>query len=186
MTEQTQLPPMQKSDEADLKQLQFARVQGDTYAEALSFMANEEADDGGETRAGDYIVAYAVEHAEGMYALVGDELKWQNPNDFNAHIEISVRDAADNRFIPGLEIRLAVDDHQGKRVGEHKQPFLWHPWLYHYGRNWKLPGDGEYTFHVLIEAPTFMRHDHENGKRYGNDIVVDFTKVKVSTGRKTS
>ncbi len=186
MSTPTHMPPMQKSDEANLEQLQFARVQGDTYQEALNFMAQEEADDGGETRAGDYIVAYAVEHAEGMYALEDGELQWKNPEDANAHIEISVRDAADNRFIPGLDISVAVDDAQGKRVGEHRQPFLWHPWLYHYGRNWKLPGDGEYTFHVHIKAPTFMRHDRENGKRYAKDVEVEFKKVKISTGRKIS
>lgn len=186
MTERSQMPPMEKSDEANLEQLQFARMQGDAYKEALSFMANEEADDGGETRAGDYLVAYAVEHAEGMYALEGGELKWHNPEDANAHIEISVRDAADNRFIPGLDITVAVDDAQGERVGEHIQPFLWHPWLFHYGRNWILPTDGEYTLHVHIKAPPFMRHDRLNGKRYSKDVDVEFRKVKISTGRKVS
>jgi hypothetical protein len=184
MTDRTHKPPMHKSDEADPEQLQFARVQGGTYQEALEHMANEEADDGGETRGGDYIVAYAVEKAEGMYALKDGELKWQEPGDANAHIEISVRDASDNRFIPHLEITVAVYDSQGERVGEHTQPFIWHPWLYHYGRNWKLPGDGEYTLHVHIKAPTFMRHDRLNGKRYAEDVDVTFEEVNISTGRK--
>lgn len=184
MPERTQLPPMEKSDEADAEQLQFARVQGGTYKEALEFMANEEADDGGETRAGDYVVAYAVEHAEGMYALKDGGLIWQEPEDTNAHIEISVRDAADNRFIPNLEVTVAVEDSQGNRLGEHTQPFLWHPWLFHYGRNWKLPGDGVYNLQVHIKAPTFMRHDRLNGKRYANDVKVSFEKVNISTGRK--
>lgn len=186
MTGRSKLPPMQKSDEANLEQLQFARMQGHAYAEALAFMAHAEADDGGETRAGDIVVAYAVEHAEGMYAMEDGELKWRNPGEANAHIEISVRDAADNRFIPGLDVTVAVEDARGKRIGEHTQPFLWHPWLFHYGRNWKLPGDGEYTLHVHIKAPTFMRHDRENGLRYAEDIDVEFRKVKISTGKKIS
>ncbi|HEX2253339.1 MAG TPA: hypothetical protein VHQ65_08735 [Thermoanaerobaculia bacterium] len=59
-------PPMRQSDEADRAQLELARKQGEAYERALEHMAEEVADDGDERRAGDYIVAYAVEKAEGM------------------------------------------------------------------------------------------------------------------------
>jgi hypothetical protein len=60
---------------------------------------------------------------------------------------------------------------------------LWHPWIYHYGRNWEVPGEGDYTVHVRIEAPTFMRHDHENGKRYAKPVEVAFTR-HIAPGQK--
>ncbi len=177
-------PPMEKSDEAKLEQLDLAREQGKTYLNALKEMSKKEADTGGETKAGNYVVAYAIENAEGMYALKNGELKWQGPGKKNCHIEISVRDGADDRFIPHLDVTVTVLDESGNEVGSHKQEFLWHPWLYHYGRNWELPGDGKYTLKVDIKAPKFMRHDKKNGLRFANDVQVVFEGVKIKTGQK--
>lgn len=186
MTQHTtaQKPPMKKSDEAKPKHLDMARNQGDAYVKALKEMANNEADDGGMKSAGDYIVAYAVEKAEGMYQMKDGELSWQEPGEKNVHIEVSVRDGADERFIPGLTVRATVIDPDGNEVGTHEQPYLWHPWLYHYGRNWKVPGDGTYKLRVEIEAPQFGRHDKKNGKRYAQDVTVEFDSVKIKTGQK--
>ncbi len=184
MQEKVMTPPMKKSDEAKPEQLDMARAQGETYLKALTHMAKEEADDGGEKKAGNYVVAYAVESAEGMYMLEDGELTWQEPEQENCHIEISVRDGADNRFIPGLKVTVTVEDKDGKKIGKNKQDFIWHPWLYHYGRNWKVPGDGKYTLRVHIEAPKFMRHDKKNGKRYAEDVEVTFEGVHIKTGQK--
>jgi hypothetical protein len=176
-------PPMKTSDEAKQEQLEMAKEQGRAYKKALEHMANEEAL--GETKAaGNYHVSYAVEAAEGMYHLMDGGLVWHEPQHENAHIEIAVQDGADMRFIPGLTVHVTVVDETNSEVGTHQQPFLWHPWLYHYGRNWELPGDGEYTIRVHIDAPDFMRHDKENGKRYADPVDVEFTKVKIKTGQK--
>lgn len=69
-------------------------------------------------------------------------------------------------------------------MGTHAQPFLWHPWLFHYGRNWQVPGDGEYTLRVRIEPPTFHRHDKRNGLRYAEPVEVEFRGVQLETGQK--
>jgi hypothetical protein len=66
------------------------------------------------------------------------------------------------------------------------QPFLWHPWLYHHGLNWKLPGDGAYIIRVLVEPPDFMRHDKINGRRYAEPVEVEFRNVQIRTGQKCS
>jgi hypothetical protein len=68
-------------------------------------MITEVADMGEEKRAGPYLVGYAIEKAEGMYQP-GDngELVWHEPEEENLHLEVSVRDAADGRFIPELTI----------------------------------------------------------------------------------
>jgi len=174
---------MTPSDEATAEQLQLARKQGEAFQAALQEMTQNEAH-GAEKQVGDYLVGYAVEHAEGMYRRQGQELVWYEPREENAHIEISVRDAADGRFIPGLKVQVTVLDQEDNEHGTHEQPFLWHPWLYHYGRNWVLPGDGTYTLHVSIEAPDFPRHDKKNGKRYAESVEVDFPGVKIETGQK--
>lgn len=184
MDHHTGRPPMEKSEEAKPEQLDMARSQGEEYVQALHHMSQKEADDGGEQRAGDYVITYAIEKAEGMYQLRNGELAWEKPVDENIHIEISVRDGADHRFIPGLEVYVTVLTADGEEVGRHRQPFLWHPWLYHYGRNWKVPGDGSYTLHVEIEAPDFPRHDPKNGRRYASHAETRFEEVRMKTGQK--
>ncbi|MEZ4867815.1 MAG: iron transporter [Caldilineaceae bacterium] len=135
---------------------------------------------------GDYLVGVAVEEAEGLYHRQDGRLVWQEPQDENAHIEIVVADGSDQRFVPGLTVYATLIDTQGKEIGTHEQPFLWHPWLYHYGRNWQVPGDGEYTLRVQIDAPDFSRHDKINGQRYAEPVTVEFTGVKIKAGQKRS
>jgi hypothetical protein len=183
MDEDTNNPPTKSSTESSKEELQLAKSQGDAYTSALKKMSTEVAESGGEKRAGEYIVAYAVEKAEGLYHLKDGKLEWEEPKGKNAHFEVSVRDASDLRFIPGLDVRLTVLDNDGKKISKHKMPFLWHPWLYHYGRNWKLPGDGEYTLRIHINVPSFSRHDKKNGKRYTEPVEVEFKNVSVKTGK---
>src|SRR5215216_5152043 len=139
-------PSRQPSDEANAKQFDMARQEGDAYHRSLLYMANEVADAGGEQQAGDYIVAFAQERAEGMYMLRREgELEWREAGEENCHLEISVSDAADGRFIPGLAIEATLISEGEEAFGPFSVPFIWHPVLFHYGRNIKLPGDGRYT-----------------------------------------
>ena len=174
-------PPMKESDEATDEQPELAREQGRAYVDALEHMVGEVANGGGEQRVGEYVVAWAHEEAEGMYRLVEGSLEWQEP-DGNIHLEVSVRDAGDDRFVPGLDVTLTLVDSDGEEVGTETMPFLWHPWLYHYGKNWTIPGDGRYTLRVRIEPPEFMRHDEKNGTRYADPAEVEFADVELETG----
>lgn len=178
------VPPMRESNEAEPEQLDVARSQGDAYREALHAMQQES---GAIVKhAGDFVVALVQEEAEGMYALEGDRLVWREaPEDANGHLEIAVADAADGRFVPGLDITLTVSDDAGELFTT-EMPFLWHPYLYHYGRNVKVPDEGPYTVQVHIEPPTYMRHDPVNGKRYEKPVDVAFTGVRFEPGRKPS
>ena len=65
-------------------------------------------------------------------------------------------------------------------------PFLWHPYLYHYGTNARAPGEGLYTVRVRIAAPTFMRHDPCNGKRFAEPVQVAFGDRRFIPDRKPS
>lgn len=177
-------PPMDpSSDEADERQLQYAREQGDAYGRALEHMTTQVAHDGGQRAAGPYLVGYAVEEAEGVYEWSDGELVWRAPGDENLHVEIAVRDAADGRLVPELRVTATLVDPNGDEVGTHDHPLLWHPMIYHYGRNWRVPGDGEYSLRVHIDPPRFMRHDQINGRRFTEPVDVEFTGVRVETGR---
>ena len=68
--------------------------------------------------------------------------------------------------MPCLKVTGTLIDPDGNEVGTHEHELLWHPMIYHYGRNWTVPADGEYTLKVHIEPPTFMRHDEINGCRF--------------------
>ena len=62
-------------------------------------------------------------------------------------------------------------------------PFIWHPGLYHYGINLKLPGDGVYGVKVEVAPPDFMRHDKSNGRRYQTPVTVEFKSFAIKTGK---
>lgn len=177
-------PPARASNEAEPEQLDIARGEGEAYRQALHAMQEES----GATleRAGDYLVAFVQEGAEGMYALEDGQLVWREaPEDANAHLEIAVADAGDGRFVPGLNIQLTVSD-GNHEVFTTQVPFLWHPFLHHYGCNAKVPGKGPFTVQVHIDPPTFMRHDPVNGKRYADPVEVTFLDVPFEPGRKPS
>jgi hypothetical protein len=185
MTDQhTRKPPMRESEESDDSQLDLARVQGEALQQALDAM-NEESDSGVLTqRAGDYEIGVAVEEAEGMWTPEAGRLVWRNPERENCHVEVCVRDAADGRFVPGLEVGVTLIGPDGDELGTHEQPFLWHPWLFHYGRNWEVPEGGEYGIRVRVEPPSFMRHDHANGRRYLEPAEVEFAGVPIDPDQK--
>ena len=134
-------------------------------------------------RAGDVIVGFAQEKAEGLYHLRDGQLEWVEPDDENCHIEVTVLDAVDHRFLPGLDIEATLIDEGGDEVASFDCPFLWHPGLFHYGRNVAVPGDGTYSLRVRVAAPTFPRHDKVNGKRYAEPVEVTFENVEIKTGQ---
>ena len=98
-TTQAKTPPMKSSKELTQEQLKFARQQGDALGKTLDYMMNQEAH-GDEIAAGEYRIGYAVENAEGMWVMRDGKLTWQNPQQENAHIEVSVRDGADGALSP--------------------------------------------------------------------------------------
>jgi hypothetical protein len=184
MSEQDRMPPMEpNTDEASPEQLEAAREQGRAYGRALELMTTQIADDGGERRAGEFLVGYAVEQAEGMYEWRDGELVWREPEDENLHVEVSVRDAADGRFVPGVRVEATLIDADGTELGPYEQPLLWHPMLYHYGRNWTVPHGGDYSLRVRVEPPRFSRHDDVNGCRFVEPVEVEFADVHVNPGR---
>ena len=173
-------PPAKKSDEAAPHHHRMAQQQGDAYKTAVKHMAEKVAMIGAEAHVGEMIVALAIEPAEGMYEWNDGALEWLEPGEQNVHIEVSARDATDNRFIPGLKVHIRVIDGEGQPRADATLPMLWHPWLYHYGSNFTLPTGESLRVEIEIEAPQFPRHDEKNGMRYTEDMFVRFEDVELA------
>lgn len=186
MSEYRRPDKLYTSDETSILEVPLSKAEGKSFGAAVKYMTSVEAHDGGEQEVGDYLVGYAIEHAEGLYLMRNGQLEWHDPQEENAHIEVVVRNSADGRFVPGLSVRATLLTADGREVGAEDMPFLWHPWLYHYGRNWKVPGDGTYRLRIHIDVPDFPRHDRVNGKRFDKPVDVEFHNVKISTGQKIS
>lgn len=181
MSTKSKTNPQVPSDEATEKELEMAQNQGQVFGNALEHMITNVADDGQEKKVGPYLIGYAIEKAEGMYNPdENGDLIWAEPEEENIHVEVSVRDAADGRFIPALDVHARLINSQGDNIGTHKQPYIWHPWVYHYGRNWAVEKGGDYTLEIEIKMPAFPRHDKKNGTRFAKDISTSFSQVKIS------
>ena len=173
----------QPSEESTRAEIVLGKAEGAAYAAALLYLSNVEASDSGQQTIGDYIVAYAIEEAEGLYHMRDGRLEFHEPTDENCHLEVSVRSSADGRFLPGLNVNVTLAENSGNEVGRYELPFLWHPWIYHYGKSITVARDGQYRRRVRFDPPQFPRHDKVNGKRFDQAVDVEF-RVRIKTGRK--
>lgn len=167
--------------EDNQKKVALAEQQGKAFSEALDYMKNM--DNHAEKTVGDYIISLASEEAEGTYQLKNGKLEWQVPKkEFNTHLEVVVRDKEDRRFIPNLNIKAKIFNEDDELVVEKDCPFLWHPFLYHYGAMFEIPKEGKYTVEVSFPAPDFHRHDEVKGKRFEEGVQVKIP-IEMETGR---
>jgi uncharacterized protein involved in high-affinity Fe2+ transport len=61
---------------------------------------------------------------------------------------------------------------------------MWHSWLYHYGKNWRVPASGDYRLHLHIDPPPAPRYGQRNGRRMAQPVDVTFAPVHILTGEK--
>jgi hypothetical protein len=177
-------PTMSVSDEASAEGLRLAEEAGKAYQRMVRYFIENIADDGRIEECGDYRVGVAVEKAEPLWRHRGGQLALQEPaRTDNQHLEVIVTDRADGRFLPDLDVNLEVVADDGTSVGTWDLPFLWHPTMFHYGRNVSIPRSGRYTLKVSIARPAFARHDKVNGRRYENPVLVQFDRLNLAAGR---
>ncbi len=176
---------MNKNSSKEKQKEELAIKQGKAYNDALDFMKKETSTAAQQTKE-DVIVTVAVEKAEGFYKVQADgSLDWITPSiQDNLHIEVIVQDKKDKRFIPHLPVFVTLKNSQGDLIGMEKQDFLWHPFLYHYGKNWHIPKKDNYSLEVFIKQPLFGRHDEVKGKKYQKDVKIVFSKLQLTPGRK--
>lgn len=168
--------------------LALAKAQGAALARAYAEMSRGVANQGTETIVGEYRVAYAVEYAETFWRMSEGDLVYdarpEQSAETNAHVEVAVFDALTGRFLPGLSVHVSVVDAAGRPAGTEAVPFMWHPWLHHYGRNWRVPRAGDYRLRIHVDPPIWARADRELGRRFVEPIDVVFDAVHVFTGQK--
>ena len=196
-------PPLTQAEEKDTT---LANAQGDAYHETTLAMYKQ-ATDGKDKPLGDYHVGYAIEYAEAYWYFPAIEngnahaahtaqlpsepsgrLRYTGDVEAsarrNGHVEIAVLEERTGRFMPGLQVTGTLTDAQGNDFGKKDVPFMWHPWLYHYGENWRVSGDGTYRLRVHADAPPYRRYGRETGKALANAIDTDFENVKILAGQK--
>lgn len=170
-----------------MRQQSLARAQGMAIERALDAMSNGVAVDGGETRAGDYLIDYAVEYAEGLWCSAHGELTYRSEvnqsAERNAHVEVAVRDAATGRLLPNVGVTATLS-RGGEIVGTRRQALMWHPWLHHYGENWRVPGSGKYELDVRVE-PASCTDSSGNARLVPSaPLQAHFEGVEIRTGQK--
>jgi hypothetical protein len=120
--------------------------------------------------AGDYVICVTVEGASA----------WADAEGANCRVDVVVCDAADGRFVPELWVAVTLIDSGGEEIGAFRQPFLWHPQLHRYTRNWTVSEPGKYRIRVRVEPPTFAR---VGGGRYLDPVEVEFQDVPIDYAR---
>jgi hypothetical protein len=102
----------------------------------------------------------------------------------NSHVEVGALDALTGRFLPDLKVRATVL-RDGHELGTMAQPFMWHPWLYHYGENWRVPRSGSYDVRVHADPPPFRRYGPQvAGAAMATAIDTTFHGIRIVTGQK--
>ena len=165
----------------------LAKAQGRAIKRAVDAMISKTAMDGEQIEYGPYLLTYAVEYAEGYWRYKNDKLlykiKVENSAEKNAHIEVAVFDALTGRMIPGFEVE-ATFLKANEQITSVVPTLMWHPWLYHYGNNFRVPKKGKYELRVKTSPNHIKRYGAEFGEKYGGDIEYLFTDVDVRTGQK--
>jgi hypothetical protein len=170
-------PPLHESADTEVEK-NWGRIQGAAYQAAFDDAAQSALASGG-AKAGDFLIRFLIRNATGMYYLEDGQLTWEEPTDSRLHVEIAVCDVHDYRFIPGLEVYGTLFDAAHNELGEHRHTLLWHPTIFHYGRNWNAPADDTFTLRVRVEMPDFPRHDKFAGLRYFNPAEVEFKRIRL-------
>ncbi len=162
------------------RQEELAKKLGDSLVNALNAAIEDRVHTS--KRTGDYIVTVAVELADGKYERQSNgELDWETPEQYGTmHVSVFIQDRDFKQFVPYLEVSTRTYDKTGKVVNESVAPFIWNPYVYHYGYDTMFLEDGEYYIEVTIKSPKFDAEHFGHGKRYTDDVVVRMSALEIS------
>lgn len=174
--------------EAPLEEwLTLAKAQGRALRRALDAMIGGVAVDGSVTQLSPYWLAYAVEYAEGYWRFKNGKLQYnmrvEGSAEKNAHIEVAPLDAFTGRILPDLQLTTTFYQKQEK-IGTYTPKLMWHPWLFHYGDNIRVPKSGQYQVEVSVMPPPYPIYSREWGASFGQPISFRFQDVNIKTGQK--
>lgn len=161
----------------------LAYDQGKAFTQALDFLKKEAPS--AEVVNEGYIITILFGKATGMYVLQPEgDLQWAIPrHGQNLYSIVVARDQEDLRFVPDLLVYCHLYDAAQNLAGDQRLYFTWHPFLYHYGSNWEISTEGDYTATIVIETPRFPRLDQDKGKRYPQSVTVELGPLHLTGGR---
>jgi len=162
------------------KQDELVRKQGDAFIASYNLYMEELIHVVKKTD--DYIVTVAFGATEGMYEMQTDKsLEWVTPEGYGfVHMSVVIQDRDDKRFVPNLEVFVRLYDNDNKLITESEAPFLWNPYVFHYGMDLTIPEEGNYTAEVTIKRPDFNRQNKDHGNKYTNDVTIRLQSVKLT------
>lgn len=166
--------------------LALARKEGAAVALSLDKALREPGSKGYRRRSGDYNVTVIVKQASSFWDMQDGELVYSVPDSGvpTHHIDVSVRDAASGRFVPGLNVRATLLNSRKRETGTFIFPFMWHPWMNHYGLNVTAPAGGLYTIRVRADGPAFRRYGTGALKEFNRSIDVEVRNVRFTRAAK--
>jgi uncharacterized protein involved in high-affinity Fe2+ transport len=136
---------------------------------------------GAEVRKGDYRVAVVIQSVRGHWQMQHGTLSYIAADTSvgpAAHLDVSIRDAATGRLIPDIDVRATILNSKNKEIDTYTMPFMWHPWMNHYGLNVPVPGSGRYTIRVRADAPAFRRYGSAALRKFNKPIDVEIRGVR--------
>ena len=153
----------------------LARREGTAMDRPLRDLARRTDVSGSQIRSGDYEVAVVVQRARGYWEARDGKLRYRRADNNVgpiAHIDVSIRDATTGRFLPDLKVRATVLNSRNKEIDTYVLPFMWHPWMNHYGLDVAEPGPGRYAIRVRAEPPAFRRYGSTALRKFNQPINV--------------
>ncbi len=167
--------------------IELARGEGDAVDLPLAGVLRDPDASGSQVRSGDYKVAVVVQRARGAWEDRAGKLTFTSPDsDIGpiAHIDVMVRDATSGRLVPDLNVRATILDSRKRAIDTYSMPFMWHPWMNHYGLNVPVPGSGRYTVRIRADAPAFRRYGSSALKKFNKAIDAEVRGVRFLTAEK--
>ena len=149
----------------------LSRQEGTAVASSFLTALRGDPANGSQRRSGGYTVTVLLRRAQGVWISRDDKLVYKPPNSSVGpvnHMEISIRDVTTGRLVPDLNVRATILESRRKEIDTYAVPFMWHPWMNHYGLNVAVPGKGSYIIRVRADAPSF--------RRYGSSALTKFNR----------
>lgn len=166
------------------KAIELARQEGIAVERSLTGILREANVSGSQRRSGDYNVAVVVQNPRGSWEQRNGKLIYARPDsDIGpiSHIEVSIRDATTGRLLPGLNVHASIVDSRKRAINTYPMPFMWHPWMNHYGLDVAVPGKETYTIRVRADAPSFRRYGGTALRKFNRAIDVEMRGVRFAT-----
>ena len=168
------LLPLATANVSTADEAELLKPYDDALSAAITALWQQSAS-GAEQPSGDYFVAYALED-RAMRPRVKNLFESSGKN--NVRLEVLIRDSRTGRLISGLHPLAGLVAADGTGYEPEELTPIWHSWLDHYGRGFRLSRKGTYTLSVSFDAPGFRRWGRQSD-RFAASAEVEFDNLSL-------